>query len=177
MSTAASPKFLSNLRVLCAGVLLVAAAITLATVVQAKAPEGGPPAGFLGAGPLHGRGLERLLDGVNASQEQRSQIRSIAEAAQNDLKAQRETGLALRAQGLQLFTAPALDDAAAENLRQQLLSQHDQASRRMLQAMLDIGRVLTPEQRARLGEQLAKHADKAARHLGVRADRESNPTR
>ena len=33
-------------------------------------------------------------------------------------------------------------------------AQHDQASRRTLQAMLEIGKVLTPEQRAKVGERL-----------------------
>ena len=35
-----------------------------------------------------------------------------------------------------------------------MLQQHDQTSRRMTQAMLDVARVLTPEQRARLGERM-----------------------
>jgi Spy/CpxP family protein refolding chaperone len=171
MPTAVSPRSLTTLRLLCASLVLAAAAVTLATVVHAKSFDGPAPAGFLGAGPLHGRALERLRDGGS------SQIRGIAEAAQNDLKAQFETGRGLRAQGLQLLSAPTLDDAAAENLRQQMLAQHDQASRRMLQAMLDIGRVLTPEQRARLGEQLAKHADMARRGHGERAERAPTPTR
>ena len=44
--------------------------------------------------------------------------------------------------------------AAAESLRQQMMAQHDQASRRVTQAMLDVARVLTPEQRAKLGERM-----------------------
>ena len=55
---------------------------------------------------------------------------------------------------MQIFTAPTVDAAAAESVRQQLLTQHDAASRRILQAMLDISRVLTPEQRAKIGERM-----------------------
>ena len=55
--------------------------------------------------------------------------------------------------------APNVDAAAAESLRQQMLQQHDQASRRMLQAMLDVSKVLTPEQRVKLGERMKQRAD------------------
>ena len=44
--------------------------------------------------------------------------------------------------------------AAAESVRQQMLAQHDQSSKRMLQAMLDVSKVLTPAQRAKLGARL-----------------------
>ena len=54
---------------------------------------------------------------------------------------------------MQIFSAPTVDAAAAESVRQQLMAQHDAASRRTLQAMLDISRVLTSEQRA----QIARH--------------------
>ena len=74
------------------------------------------------------------------------------------MKAQREAGRALREQGLQLFTQPTVDATAAEALRQQMLAQHDQASKRMLQAMLDVAKVLTPEQRAQLAERMKQRA-------------------
>jgi protein CpxP len=52
----------------------------------------------------------------------------------------------------QLFTQPTVDARAVETLRQQMLAQHDQASKRMMQAMLDGSRVLTPEQRAKMAD-------------------------
>ena len=63
-------------------------------------------------------------------------------------------GRALRQRAMQAFTAPTLDAGAVEQLRQQMVQQHDQMSRRTTQAMLDIARVLTPEQRTRLGERM-----------------------
>ena len=54
--------------------------------------------------------------------------------------------------------APNVDAGAAEALRQQMLAQHDQASKRVLQAMLDVSKVLTPEQRAQLGERMKRRA-------------------
>jgi len=111
--------------------------------------EGGMHGGF-----MMGRKLDRMLDGLNATEQQRTQIRQIAQAAANDLRAQRQAGRELRQRAMQIFTAPTVDAAAAESLRQQMMAQRDQASRRMTQAMVDIARVLTPEQRAKIGERM-----------------------
>jgi Spy/CpxP family protein refolding chaperone len=100
------------------------------------------------------RAVDRMLDGLNASDAQRSQIKQIAQGAASDLKAQFAAGKKLREQGLQLFAAPTIDTAAVEALRQQMLAQHDQASKRVMQALLDIGQVLTPEQRAKFVERI-----------------------
>ena len=109
---------------------------------------------FRGSPEHMGRMIDHLLDGLNASDAQRSQIKQIAAAAAVDMKAQAEAGRALRQRAMQAFTAPNVDAAAAEQVRQQMLQQHDQMSRRVTQAMLDVARVLTPEQRARLGERM-----------------------
>ena len=107
-----------------------------------------------------GRMIDRMLDGLNATDAQRSQIKTIVQAAATDLKSQRDAHRALRQQGMQIFTAPNVDANAAETLRQQMLAQHDQVSRRMTQAMVDISRVLTPEQKAKIAEHLQQRAAK-----------------
>jgi periplasmic protein CpxP/Spy len=109
---------------------------------------------FGGSPERMGRMIDRMLDGLNASDAQRSQIKQIAAAAGADLKAQAQAGRALRQRSMQAFTAPTIDPAAVEQLRQQMLQQHDQMSRRITQAMLDVARVLTPEQRAKIGERM-----------------------
>ena len=109
---------------------------------------------FRGSPEHMGRMIDHMLDGLNASDAQRSQIKQIATSAAADLKAQGESGRALRQRAMQAFTAPTVDAAAVEQVRQQMLQQHDQMSRRVTQAMLDVARVLTPEQRARLGERM-----------------------
>ena len=116
--------------------------------------------GMFGGGSEHtGRMLDHMLDGLNATDAQRGQIKQIAQAAAADMKAQHEAGRALRERGMQIFSAPTVDAAAAEQLRQQMLAQHDQMSRRSLQAMLDASRVLTPEQRAKLAERMKQRGD------------------
>ena len=123
------------------------------------APHAGGMMLFNGPPERIARGVDHLLDGLSATDAQRSQIKQIAQGAAADLKSQREAGRGLRDKGLQNFTAPTIDAAAAESLRQQMVAQHDQASKRVLQAMLDIGKVLTPEQRARIGERMKqRHA-------------------
>ena len=118
--------------------------------------DGGPGHGEMFGGPpmMMGRGLDRMLDGLNASDAQRTQVREIAKAAAADLRSQRESGRALHDKAVQIFSAPTVDAAAAEGLRQQWLAQHDQASKRVLQAMLDIAKVLTPEQRAKIAQRM-----------------------
>jgi len=109
---------------------------------------------FRGSPEHMGRMIDRMLDGLNASDAQRGQIKQIAAAAATDMKAQAEAGRVLRQRAMQAFVAPTVDAGAVEQVRQQMLQQHDQMSRRMTQAMLDVARVLTPEQRARLGERM-----------------------
>ena len=111
---------------LMAGALALAVAGTLSVVGAEAAPghHGGGHHGMMG-----GRMIERMLDGVNATDAQRTQIRQIMQSAATDLKAQRESARALREQSMQLFTQPNVDANAAEALRQQMMAQHDQASK------------------------------------------------
>ena len=153
------------LRWLVAGVLLAVSA-TVAVSAWAQHAPGGPghhgmggPGMFMGSPEHMGRMIDHMLDGLNASDAQRTQIKQIAQAAATDLKSERDAGRALREKSLQIFSAPTVDTAAAESVRQQMLAQHDAASRRMLQAMLDISRVLTPEQRAKIGEQMKQRSE------------------
>lgn len=150
----------------------LAVSATVALSAWARPMHDGAMGGWGGPGMMMGgRGVDHMLDGLNASDAQRSQIKQIMQTAAADLKAQRESGRTLRERALQIFTAPTVDAAAAESVRQQMLQQHDQASRRMLQAMLDASKVLTPEQRAKLGERMKQRAD-AMRERMQRMDRE-----
>jgi Spy/CpxP family protein refolding chaperone len=123
-----------------------------------------------GSSMLGGRGIERMLDGVDASAEQRTQINGILQAARTDLKAQHQGGRALHEQLQKLLTAPNVDDRAVEAVRQQMLAQHDQRSRRMMQALVDASRVLTPAQRQKIAEHMNQRRAMMERH---RAERES----
>jgi Spy/CpxP family protein refolding chaperone len=156
------------LRLLAATAAIAMAAFAMQPATAAPHGERGGPGGAFGmmGGP---KMVERMLDTVNASADQRAQIKQILEASRTDMRAQHEAGRKLREDTLAIFTQPNVDARAAEALRQQMLAQHDQASKRMLQTMLDVSRVLTPEQRKTLADRMAQRRAMMERH---RAERE-----
>ena len=174
--------------------LLVAVAAGLAPTAHAQAMgdmHGGPggmhgadgmhggPGGMHGGhGGMHGDGMGmgmggppmgRVLGMVKATPEQRSQIKTIMDAARSDLKGLHETGRALHQQMQTAFTQPTVDPRAVEALRVQITAQHDAASKRMTQALLDASKVLTAEQRKILADQMAKRQAMMQRHASERA--------
>lgn len=112
-------------------------------------------------GLMGGRGLERLLDSVNATADQRRQIAQISDAARQDMQQQHRDRRGLRDEWMALFSQPTVDARAAESLRARMVAQHDAGSKRAMQAMLEISRVLTPEQRQGLAERMKQ---RQARH-------------
>ena len=153
------------------GLALIASAVIGASMAWTALPalaQSGPmgqmghhgrsPGGAEGWGANPER-IERMLSAVNASQAQRDQIQQILKNSTSERSAQRDAGRTLREQAMAVFTAPVVDADAAEKLRQQMLAQHDQASRRMMATMLAVSNVLTAEQRA----QLAAHMQKRGR--------------
>ncbi len=122
--------------------------------------------GFGGFGTAHLG--PRALDLVQATPEQRAEIRRIFGAARDDLRAQRDATRALHDQARALFAQPTVDANAAEALRRQLLAQHDQASQRALRAMLDASVVLTPEQRRVLAERSAERRQRIEQRRAAR---------
>ena len=164
---------------LTAATLLVALAGATASVAQAQPMPGAGPGcgpGTMQAGMhggmhggqmgMHGGPMvsDRLLDAVGATADQKTRVHDIFKAAQDDMRNQREAGGDLRQQMMQLMTAPQVDAAAAEALRQQQLARQDVASKRMLQAMLDARAVLTPEQRQKLAERMKSRHEMMDRH-------------
>jgi Spy/CpxP family protein refolding chaperone len=162
--------------------LSVALAGAFATSVQAA--PGGPgmmgQGGMMGHGMMGGHGgygghgnpgggmfggmMTRMLDRVNATPEQRTQIQQIMQKQAAGMSAQREAGRALRQQMMALFAQPTVDANALEALRQQQLAMHETASKRMTAAMLEISSVLTPEQRKQMADHMAQRSEMMQRH-------------
>jgi len=170
------------MRLIAISVFVVAAS---GTVVSAQARDragpdesGGHEMMMFGGPPEHvGRSVDHMLDGLNASEAQRGQIKQIAISAAADLQSQRDAGRGLRAKAMQIFAAPTVDASAAEAVRQQISAQRDQGSKRMLQAMLDVAKVLTPEQRATLGERVSdRHAVRRDRMQRMKQERAAGGT-
>ena len=143
---------------------VLASTLFVATAGLSTAHAGPRGHGPAEAGPMGGRGMDRMLDAVNATADQRAQIRQIHEAARADMRAQHETQRGLREQMRQLFTQPTVDANAVEALRQQMMAGHDRRSQRMTQAMVEASRVLTPEQRKQIGERMQRRGEMMRRH-------------
>ena len=114
----------------------------------------GGPGMMFGSPERMGRMIDHMLDGLNASDAQRAQIKQIVAQTGADLKGQAAAARELRLRGMEVFTAPAVDANAAEQIRLQTMQLHDQMSRRLTQAMVAVASALTPEQRAKIGEHL-----------------------
>lgn len=97
----------------------------------------------------------RLAD-IDATPEQKSKIAALMQGAANDLSSLRGQGRELRRRSMELLTAPTIDRAQLEALRVQQSQLHETVSRRMVQAMADAAEVLTPEQRAKVAEQMQR---------------------
>lgn len=151
---------------------MVVAALAFSGVAAQAQGHGGPMGHRGGHGmsmmPMGGGHMEHMLDMVDASDAQRAQIKQIMDAAHADLKAQHEGSRKLHEQSMALFTAPNIDAAAIESLRQQMNAQHEAASKRMSQAMVEAARVLTPEQRAKMAERMKKMQARMAKHMEMR---------
>ena len=150
-------------------VATVAAAMAIGGVAAHAQPgpghHGGP--GMMAPGMFGGGHMEHVLDLVNATDAQRSQIEAIFKAAQQDLAGQRDAGRKLHEQMATLYTATNIDAAAIDTVRAQMSAQHEAASKRLSQASIDAARVLTPEQRAKIAEVMKKRqARMAGRHPG-----------
>jgi Spy/CpxP family protein refolding chaperone len=162
--------FLATLVVAVAGSL----SLSHSAYAQPMGPHGGMRGGMHGemGGPGGPGGMmmgARMLDLVNATADQRTQIKTIMDAARTDLKALHTSGATLHQQMQAAFAQPTVDARAVEALRAQISAQHDTASKRMTQAMLDVSRILTADQRKTLADAMAKRQSMMQRHAAERA--------
>jgi Spy/CpxP family protein refolding chaperone len=129
---------------------------------------GGPGHGFVGwyggMGDMDPAALSRRIEAmiafrladIDVTPEQRDRIATILKGAANDLRTSRKQHLQARRQSMELLAAPTIDRAQLEKLRVEQMQLGENASRRMLQALMDSAEVLTPEQRAKLAERFQR---------------------
>jgi Spy/CpxP family protein refolding chaperone len=93
---------------------------------------------------------------IDATDEQKQKLTAIFLAAANDLMPIRAEFMASRQAGemLGLLTAPTVDRAAIESFRAEKMALADKASRRIAEALGEAAEVLTPAQRAEVGERI-----------------------
>jgi len=116
---------------------------------------GDPGARMFFPGPIE-RGVERLGWVTDASTEQKSKINTIAQKAADDIFELRTKHLEARKQVIATLAAPTIDRAKLETLRADQMKLADAATKRITDAVADIGEVLTPAQRADLAQRVER---------------------
>jgi periplasmic protein CpxP/Spy len=97
-----------------------------------------------------------MLSRVEASDEQRQQVKAIVQATVHDLAPMREQHHQNKQTMLQSLTQPTINRAALGDIRRAELQLAETASERLVAALADVAEVLTPEQRTRLAEFMSR---------------------
>ncbi|HWU65081.1 MAG TPA: Spy/CpxP family protein refolding chaperone [Ensifer sp.] len=155
-----------------AGIAIVAvtAAGIGAFAIAKDGPDGFSPPGMemagMGMGGHHGgmmdkvkggfmeHRLGKMLDKVDATDEQKQKIKAIFDKAREDVQATRGEPGQMRDQMKALFDKPTIDRDAVEAMRKARVQKMDDASKIMTTAMVDAAEVLTPDQRAKLAKEM-----------------------
>lgn len=121
--------------------------------------DGGP---MMGApmsedGARRERMLERMAERLQLKSEQREQLRALAERSAQTMKPLYEEMRRLHEERRKLWQAPQLDEAALTALRERWLRLHERMVTEREQAMIEMARILTPEQRQRMMNEMDKH--------------------
>lgn len=117
------------------------------TSAQAQTAQTAPAADAAQAGGFGARRLERLLDKVNATPGQRSQIEAIWNGLRPQLKAFHQQEHAIHQQMAAALSAPTINPSTIEQLRQQSMGIANQISSTFTEGVVQTAQVLTPDQR------------------------------
>jgi len=140
----------------------IAAVIAIGTGA-AVAQGGGWGMGGHGGG-MHGMGMrfaehrfEKVMDEIDATDDQQDKIWAIVDKTRADLRPMGREFRGMREEVATLLSAPTIDKAAVEALRVKRLAEVDAASKQAVAALVEAAEVLTPEQRAKLVEEMKDH--------------------
>lgn len=125
---------------------------------EMQAMHGGDPAAHVD------HMLKHLYVELDATDAQKARIDPLVKQAMQDLKPLHVQLRDAHAKVLQTLTQPTVDRAALEASRAQALQLADQASKRLVQLVADVGDVLTPAQRQKLADHLGKMHGGALHH-------------
>ena len=109
----------------------------------------GGPASWRG-GP--GFGIGRILDEIDATDEQQDRLEDILDAARDEIRPLMRDFRDSHEDLAGLLAAPTLDRAAVETMRAERVAAIDEASKTLTSALLEAAEVLTPEQRKELAD-------------------------
>ena len=110
-------------------------------------------------GPMGEKRIERLLEKVNATEEQKTKIKAIMDTARTDMEKLRDDTRTAVKETTALLSAETIDRAAIEAKRAERFAKMEQASKRMTAAMVDVADVLKPDQRKQVAEFLTRQME------------------
>ncbi len=146
--------------------LITGSALAQSEPSPAPAPMGqGMHHGHDKAWKHHGmdRIMQRMLDRVHATPEQRERIRGFQTRAMERNRPLMEQMHSLMRQRMQVLAAPQIDLGALENLRSKQMAVADQMSKTMTQTQYEIALVLTPAQRQQIAHMLEERMGHGAK--------------
>ena len=134
---------------------LLCALLTVTAGAFAQDDGSGRPAFLAGeafplAIELYMRQFEGPLNAVDATREQREDVKSVLRGAGADLMTWVRAYVSTREALMETLRQPSVDRTRLEELRTTLLQHADGASQAAIQVLADVAEVLTPEQRQRL---------------------------
>ncbi len=98
--------------------------------------------------------VERVMDEIGASDEQQDKIWAIVDRTRSEMRPMGREFRGMRDEVATLLSAPTIDKSAVEALRAKRVAEMDEASKKAVAAVLEAAEVLTPEQRAKLAEEM-----------------------
>lgn len=109
--------------------------------------------------------MEKVLDEVDASADQKTKIKALFETTFDEVRPQPDQFKAMRDQMTTILKAPTVDKAAIEKMRVERVAEMDAKSKVIAKAIGDAADILTPEQRVKLVDQFEQ----------MRKDRDDQP--
>jgi protein CpxP len=138
--------------------------VGIAAVIAIGAGAAVAQGGGWGKGGMHGMGMrfaehkfERVMDEIDATDEQQDKIWAIVDKTRADLRPVGREFRDSREEVMALMSAPTIDRVAVEALRAKRIAAIDAASKQAVAALVEAAEVLTPEQRAKLVEEMKDH--------------------
>jgi Spy/CpxP family protein refolding chaperone len=132
----------------------LSAALALALLIGASAGAFGRHAGGFSE-----RRIERMLDAVEASDEQRVEVRAAFDELHDLWRESRRERRDSREAIAAALTGEEIDREALEALRADQVASFEARSQQLLGALVRVAQALTPEQRRQVAEHMEEHRD------------------